>query len=492
MATQQKIKLGELLVRAGVIDEMQLQAALAQQKKWGGRLGRHITEMGFSDSRTISRALAKQLGLPSMDPSRESVDLKLLDKFPERVALEACALPFRTNEKTVAVVMADPTNLILFDDLERRFGKRIQVHVAAEQTVTELIDRAYRALEYGESMLPPTAPDASIQQMQGVETQAVPPPPPEPEPATAVESADDLDMDASLDALRAAEEAAERAARARAAPAPQPKAPARPQPAPQPGAPAPEVATDLRQVLLFEADAAERRELRVALRHEGYEVREADSLNQVTQQLGRELPAVLVLEVSDRDLKSVELARKLKGSNAYGQIPVVLTSAHYQGWRAQADLQELSGADAVLFKPVGVYRLAATFDRILGRRGMRPNQQEAERLLHQGRQLLEQGDLEEAIASLERAAEFDETNFEIFVALGNAFETKQETFRTLIAYERAAELEAGNFLIFKKLSLAYERLGFKRKAYEAYERSARHCPNPQLKERIKQHMASLL
>src|SRR5207245_1942777 len=57
-------RLGEILMDAGVLDEMQLKAALSEQRKWGGKLGRTLVEMGFVDEDSMTLALSRQLNLP--------------------------------------------------------------------------------------------------------------------------------------------------------------------------------------------------------------------------------------------------------------------------------------------------------------------------------------------------------------------------------------------------------------------------------------------
>ena len=59
-----RIRLGELLVRAGVLDEYKLNAALAEQQRWGGRLGRVLVDMGFVSEEILVKALSKQLAVP--------------------------------------------------------------------------------------------------------------------------------------------------------------------------------------------------------------------------------------------------------------------------------------------------------------------------------------------------------------------------------------------------------------------------------------------
>ena len=42
----QRVPIGELLLKLGRIDPMQLQSALAHQRQWGGRLGRALVGPG--------------------------------------------------------------------------------------------------------------------------------------------------------------------------------------------------------------------------------------------------------------------------------------------------------------------------------------------------------------------------------------------------------------------------------------------------------------
>ena len=60
----EKPRIGEILVRAGVIDEMQLSSALGEQSRWGRRLGVTLIKMGMVEEGHLVRALATQLDLP--------------------------------------------------------------------------------------------------------------------------------------------------------------------------------------------------------------------------------------------------------------------------------------------------------------------------------------------------------------------------------------------------------------------------------------------
>jgi hypothetical protein len=53
VSTMARVRIGELLMRQGRIDELQLQSALAHQSRWGGRLGRAVVHLGFLDEATL-------------------------------------------------------------------------------------------------------------------------------------------------------------------------------------------------------------------------------------------------------------------------------------------------------------------------------------------------------------------------------------------------------------------------------------------------------
>ncbi len=64
---RQKIRIGDLLVKHGVITEDQLMTALTRQKNTGGKLGNTLVEMGLVSAQQFHEFLANQLNLPFID-----------------------------------------------------------------------------------------------------------------------------------------------------------------------------------------------------------------------------------------------------------------------------------------------------------------------------------------------------------------------------------------------------------------------------------------
>jgi hypothetical protein len=142
MATN-RIKLGELLVRAGVLDETKLNAALAEQKRWGGRLGKILVDMSFVTEDLIVKALSKQLGIARATFRNVNVPTELMQKVDVGFARTngMCPEHYDPATKTLTVAMVDPTNVAAIDELAFKTGYKIQATIAGEGQINEAIDQ---------------------------------------------------------------------------------------------------------------------------------------------------------------------------------------------------------------------------------------------------------------------------------------------------------------------------------------------------------------
>ncbi|MCK6552524.1 general secretion pathway protein GspE, partial [Myxococcota bacterium] len=140
-----RIKLGELLVRAGVLDEFKLKAALSEQQRWGGRLGKLLVEMGFVSEDLLVKALSKQLGIPRAKLEAAYVPGEILARIDASFATNNALCPERyvPEKKTLYVAMADPTNVGAIDELRFKTGVRIETTLAGELEISQAIDRLF-------------------------------------------------------------------------------------------------------------------------------------------------------------------------------------------------------------------------------------------------------------------------------------------------------------------------------------------------------------
>jgi hypothetical protein len=143
-----QIRLGDLLIRAGVISEPQLQQALAQQQQWGGRLGSQLVRMGALTEDLLVKALAKQLALPraALGPDDPvEVPQSILERLDKKLCERGGFVPVRyvSEKRTLQIAVSDPFNVVAIDDLSRRVGLRVEPLLAGETQIMQSITRLF-------------------------------------------------------------------------------------------------------------------------------------------------------------------------------------------------------------------------------------------------------------------------------------------------------------------------------------------------------------
>ena len=138
-------KLGELLIEAQVIDLMQLQSALGEQKKWGRPLGQTLVELGFISEGALVRALGNQLNIPAVELEGETASPEALMLLDYEFCQQHACFPFNYEERGqfLDVAMADPTNPELFDLIRVRTRCNIRPHLAGHRAIETAIRRDY-------------------------------------------------------------------------------------------------------------------------------------------------------------------------------------------------------------------------------------------------------------------------------------------------------------------------------------------------------------
>jgi type IV pilus assembly protein PilB len=141
-------RLGEILIANHAIDPTQLDAALGHQRRWGGRLGQILVGLGFTSERAITRALSRQMGVPEVDLSTQTISDAVLSKVPFEVCQKHRLIPLaiRRDERGafLHVAMADPSDLEALDDLRFHTGLRVEAAVASEVDIEFAIRKHFR------------------------------------------------------------------------------------------------------------------------------------------------------------------------------------------------------------------------------------------------------------------------------------------------------------------------------------------------------------
>jgi type IV pilus assembly protein PilB len=145
---QTKKRLGEILVELGVLDGLQLQSALAYQRKWGVPLGQVVVDLRFCTANQVLEALAHQTGVPAMDLDATRLDAGLAELVPRRLAEMHRVVPLwleGPRHMVLVVAIAAPASLQSLDAVRSVARKaRVVPWLATDAAIGRAIERLYQ------------------------------------------------------------------------------------------------------------------------------------------------------------------------------------------------------------------------------------------------------------------------------------------------------------------------------------------------------------
>jgi type IV pilus assembly protein PilB len=136
-------RIGDLLVREGLVSQDQLDKALEDARVNSTRVGYALVKLGVVSEQDLALALARQHRLPAVDLDRVKLDPKLLKLIPAEIALKHLVLPLRRVGRTLTVAMINPSDLGVIDDLKFITRFEIEPVIAGEFTLRRVIEREY-------------------------------------------------------------------------------------------------------------------------------------------------------------------------------------------------------------------------------------------------------------------------------------------------------------------------------------------------------------
>ena len=139
MARRQK-KLGEILVRWGVLPANSLADALEYSTNHGKRVGESLVDLELCSEDDVYKALATQFDMPYVDLTQDVVDKSALDLLPHDLIRKHLVLPISKKDGRVRVVLTDPLDLDTIDMLRFRLNSDIETALAPLSKVKHYID----------------------------------------------------------------------------------------------------------------------------------------------------------------------------------------------------------------------------------------------------------------------------------------------------------------------------------------------------------------
>jgi len=493
--SQAKKQIGRILLQQHALTPEQLEKALAEG---GGRLASRLAQSGTITDVAALKALSEQHGIPGIDLSQICLRLEDLELLPREIAEKHLILPVLVRDDRLFVAMANPRERQVLDELEFVSGKKVYPYVALEATLGQVIQEAYTRKSNGEAYyVGPRCPPEVLEKYglesreQALEVEppkaSIPPPDETASPLTApgvvvddqvgrvsqndeVEVSDfgetsrDLSAVASLAELMGADSG---------------------------------LVADAQTVLVVDDEADIRKMLRRLLSGHGYRVLEADRGLLALRLVKEQAPDLIILDAMLPEVHGFEIARRIKGSARYGQIPIVMISAVYRGWRYAEDLKQSCGVDFYLEKPFRIADVLRAVEICLSQKAAAeiptPNvAEEAEKCLEAGVRAYQAGNPEEAIEHLQRGISIDPLAYRLHFHLGLLYGKSGQVYEAISELETAVEINSKHFPAVKNLAILYQKAGFRNKAAEMWERALGLAPDEPTRLSIKEHLLNLL
>ena len=137
------MRLGDLLISAGVIRPEQLNDALAIQKKTRERLGDVLINNGIITEQQLIEALQMQLGVDFVDLTAVSIPLELARFVPRSIAKKYCVVPVKLQKDELYVAMSDPLNFEAQEEVKSASHKQVVPMIATRRAVEQAIATLY-------------------------------------------------------------------------------------------------------------------------------------------------------------------------------------------------------------------------------------------------------------------------------------------------------------------------------------------------------------
>ncbi len=139
-----KIKIGELLSKAGYITPSQLERGKKELKKQGGRLSTILVQLEYIEDNTVFNFLSRQHNYPAVVIAQEPPSQDALKILPFDLAKNYFAFPLRMAGNTLQITMAEPSDALAVEELQDSLKKELSVCVSTEKDIIEAYKKYYK------------------------------------------------------------------------------------------------------------------------------------------------------------------------------------------------------------------------------------------------------------------------------------------------------------------------------------------------------------
>jgi len=140
-------RLKSIVTKAGLVDADKVDAALAEAAAQKKPLSEVLVEQHLVEERVLIGSIAKEMNIPPIDLSKVEVTSEALESLPQDLATTYGVIPVARIGNILTVAVANPFDVLKFDDVGLVTGCQLMPVVSTEATIRHAIDRFYRTGE---------------------------------------------------------------------------------------------------------------------------------------------------------------------------------------------------------------------------------------------------------------------------------------------------------------------------------------------------------
>ena len=143
-------RIGEFLVRGGIVTREQLNAALEKEKTNGSHLVQELVRLGFTTEEQLTEFLAKQFGIERVELADLDIPDAVFNLIPPDLIQKHQIIPVKLVGTALTVAMTDPTNLIAINEIKFITGYGVKAALASASAIKKVLEKRFGSVSYDE------------------------------------------------------------------------------------------------------------------------------------------------------------------------------------------------------------------------------------------------------------------------------------------------------------------------------------------------------
>jgi hypothetical protein len=139
MPFDERMQLGEMLLKKKLLTKEQLDTVMQYQKSLGGKIGNIIVKLGYMTDEALTREIARHYNMEVTDLANMILPVNLLKAVPRDIIEKHHLIPVHVTKDLLTVCMTDPTDYEALDELQFATGKKIETTLATRDSIKRAI-----------------------------------------------------------------------------------------------------------------------------------------------------------------------------------------------------------------------------------------------------------------------------------------------------------------------------------------------------------------